>query len=169
MSQSASSLPDGDAEIVRLLTERQSIGLRSLLDRYGAITQSAIKKALGNSLDDAEIDEAMSTASYNAWRAIDTYEPDKGSLRAWFFVIARNQQPRYGRRASAQRQAAHVLECSANLHQSTAAPAAQRDRSRPQDGRHRRRRPAGTRIEHKQELDLRFAQHRAQDAFTNAD
>tara|TARA_R110002094_G_C4869117_1_gene208297 strand:- start:184 stop:816 length:633 start_codon:yes stop_codon:yes gene_type:complete len=90
MSQSASSLPDGDAEIVRLLAERQSIGLRSLLDRYGAITQSAIKKALGNSLDDAEIDEAMSTASYHAWRAIDTYEPDKGSLRAWFFVIARN-------------------------------------------------------------------------------
>ena len=61
-----------------------------LLDRYGAITQSALKKALGNTLDDAEIDEAMSTASYSAWRAIDTYDSSKGTLRAWFFVIARN-------------------------------------------------------------------------------
>lgn len=91
MPQSVSSpLPDGDAEIVRLLRERQSIGLRTLLTRYGAITQSAVKKAFKNSLDDAEVDEAMSTASYNAWRAISTFEHGKGTLRAWFFVIARN-------------------------------------------------------------------------------
>ena len=91
MSQPVSSqLPDGDAEIVQLLVERQGIGLRRLLARYGAITQSAVRKALGNSLDDAEIDEVMSTASFNAWRAIDTYDPGKGTLRAWFFIIARN-------------------------------------------------------------------------------
>lgn len=91
MQLSASSpAPDGDAEIVRLLGDRNGIGLRMLLERYGAITKRALKKALGNLLDDAEADEAMSTASYNAWRAVDTYDPGKGSLRAWFFVIARN-------------------------------------------------------------------------------
>lgn len=72
------------------MRDRQGIGLRALLDRYGVLTQSALRKSLGITLDDAEIEEAMSTASYNAWRAIDTYEPGKGTLRAWFFVIARN-------------------------------------------------------------------------------
>lgn len=86
----SSTAPDGDAEILRLLKNRESTGLCSLLERYGAITQSALKRALGSSLDNAEIEEAMSTASYNAWRAIDSYEPGKGTLRAWFFVIARN-------------------------------------------------------------------------------
>ena len=91
MPPSASSLePDGDAEIVRLLGARHDTGLRMLLERYGPITLSALRKSLGNSLDNAELDEAMSTASYNAWRAISTYDSSKGTLRAWFFVIARN-------------------------------------------------------------------------------
>jgi len=81
---------DDDVEIVRLVRDRQGLGLRMLLERYGSITQRAVKKALGNTLDDAELDEAMSTASYNAWRAIDTYDLSKGTLRAWFFAIARN-------------------------------------------------------------------------------
>src|SRR5690606_951423 len=32
----------------------------------------------------------MSTASFNAWRGIDSYDLSKGTLRAWFFAIARN-------------------------------------------------------------------------------
>lgn len=91
MTASATSpVPDPDDEIIRLMRDRQNIGLRTLLERYGGVTRRALRKTLGNALDDAEIDEAMSTASYNAWRAIDTYERGKGTLRAWFFVIARN-------------------------------------------------------------------------------
>lgn len=91
MTASATSpAPDPDDEIVRLIRDRQDVGLRTLLERYGSVTRRALRKSLGNALDDAEIDEAMSTASYNAWRAIDTYEPGRGTLRAWFFVIARN-------------------------------------------------------------------------------
>ena len=91
MTASATSpVPDPDDEIIRLMRDRQNIGLRTLLERYGSVTRRALRKALGNALDNAEIDEAMSTASYNAWRAIDTYERGKGTLRAWFFVIARN-------------------------------------------------------------------------------
>ena len=89
-ASATSSVPDPDDDIVRLIRDRQDIGLRTLLERYGSLTQRALKRSFGNALDDAEIDEAMSTASYNAWRAIASYEPGKGTLRAWFFVIARN-------------------------------------------------------------------------------
>lgn len=90
IASATSPAPEPDDEIVRLIRDGQNIGLRTLLERYGSVTRRALKKTLGNALDDAEIDEAMSTASYNAWRAIDTYERGKGTLRAWFFVIARN-------------------------------------------------------------------------------
>lgn len=41
-------------------------------------------------MSDPEIDDAMSRATMKAWRAADSFDPDKGTLRAWFFVIARN-------------------------------------------------------------------------------
>jgi len=79
-----------DTTILRLLRERDSQGLRMLLARHGDNVRDGIRKALGTMLAINEVDEAMNTAAYQAWRSVDTYDPAKGTLRAWFFVIARN-------------------------------------------------------------------------------
>ncbi len=80
----------GDAEIVRLLSEREGRGLRLLLATYAAGTRAGLKKRFGGALSEAEIDDALSTATFRAWRKAHTYTATRGTLGAWFFVIASN-------------------------------------------------------------------------------
>ncbi len=92
MSPSTSNppAPSGDAEIIRLIVERKSGGLQQLLTKHGARVRGGLVRSFGDSLNAAELDDAMSKATYKAWNAADSYDPAKGSLRAWFYVIARN-------------------------------------------------------------------------------
>jgi RNA polymerase sigma factor (sigma-70 family) len=89
-SSSPSAPSPDDAEIVRSLRERDAAGLRLLLTVHGSITRTCVKKTFGDALSDLEIDDVMNKAAFNAWRAADSFDPAKGSLRAWFLVIARN-------------------------------------------------------------------------------
>jgi len=41
-------------------------------------------------LDTADIDDALSQAAARVWRAGPRFDPAKGTLRAWYYVIARN-------------------------------------------------------------------------------
>lgn len=81
---------EGDAEIVRLIRDRQPAGLHQLLAVYGPQVRGGLKRSFGDSLSAHEIEAAMNHAAYRAWRSADSFAADRGSLRAWFFVIARN-------------------------------------------------------------------------------
>lgn len=82
------SSPD-DAEIVRLIQSGKSSGLRLLLEVHGPRIRGCLRKTLGLS-SESDMDDVMNKAAYRAWRGVTTYAPAKGSLRAWFYVIARN-------------------------------------------------------------------------------
>jgi RNA polymerase sigma factor (sigma-70 family) len=78
-----------DAEIVRLLRARETAGLRRLLAVHGPGVRTCVRKMLGD-LSDSEMDDVVNKAAFDAWRFADSYDPLKGTLRAWFLVIARN-------------------------------------------------------------------------------
>lgn len=80
----------GDAEIARYLGDREGRGLRLLLARHGGRVRQGLKKRFQDQMSDAEIDDALATATFQAWRHAERYDPAKGSLGAWFFVIASN-------------------------------------------------------------------------------
>ena len=81
---------DGDADIIRLVEQRDETGLRLLLATHGDRTRSVLKRKLGAHLSDTEIDDALSVATFSTWSAIQRYDPAKGPLRAWFCAIAHN-------------------------------------------------------------------------------
>jgi len=89
-SDSCPAPADGDAEIARLLREQDGYGLQLLLTRHGARVRAGLRKSFGAALNDTEIDDAMSRASYQVWRSASAFDAERGSLGAWFFVIARN-------------------------------------------------------------------------------
>ncbi|MCA8949345.1 MAG: RNA polymerase sigma factor [Planctomycetes bacterium] len=82
--------PEGDAEIVRLLRDRQQAGLHQLLAVHGPRVRGGLKRSFGDSLSAHEIEAAINQAAYRAWRSAESFAVEKGSLRAWFYVIARN-------------------------------------------------------------------------------
>jgi RNA polymerase sigma-70 factor (ECF subfamily) len=81
---------DRDAETARLLSSKDGAGLRRLLRAYGRSVQARLRQAFGTDLGEDDIEGAMNTATYRVWRRADDYDPAKGTLRAWFFVIASN-------------------------------------------------------------------------------
>jgi RNA polymerase sigma factor (sigma-70 family) len=80
--------PDDD-RIRRLLAGRHPDGLQLLLNRYGASVRWWLRREYGQALSDVELDETLNLAAFAVWRSFRTFDPKRGTLRAWFYVIAR--------------------------------------------------------------------------------
>lgn len=85
-----STPPPDDAEIVRSLMDRKDRGLQMLLHKHGGTIRKLLKRSMANQLGESELDDVMSTAAFHSWKRADSFDPDRGTLRAWFYVIARN-------------------------------------------------------------------------------
>lgn len=79
-----------DIDIVALLKQRDQSGLRRLLQNYGAKIKWYLRKEFKGSLDDSGVLDALNQAAFRAWRFIDSFDSKKGTLRAWFYKLARN-------------------------------------------------------------------------------
>lgn len=86
----ASQPPDRDLETSRLLQRGDAEGLRRLLVDHGGKVSGLLRKEFTKVLDLQEIDDAVSQASVRAWRSSNRYDPERGTLGAWLYVIARN-------------------------------------------------------------------------------
>ncbi|HEX8524174.1 MAG TPA: sigma-70 family RNA polymerase sigma factor [Tepidisphaeraceae bacterium] len=63
--------------------------LQEVLEQYGPATARALSLRYPR-LTEQDLEEALSTALFNLWQARARYSPERGSLRSWFFLIARN-------------------------------------------------------------------------------
>lgn len=90
MLPAASQPPDRDLETTRLLQRGDAEGLRRLLVDHGGKVLGLLRKEFTKVLDLQEIDDAVSQASVRAWRSSNRYDPERGTLGAWLYVIARN-------------------------------------------------------------------------------
>lgn len=78
-----------DRAIARLLTAGDAEGLRRLLATHGGRVREVLRSEFPT-LDGALLDDVMSLAALRVWRARHRYVPERGTLRAWLLVIARN-------------------------------------------------------------------------------
>ena len=80
-----------DVETVRLLVAGDGEGLRRLLCDHGARVRGTLRMDFKQVLDDAELDDALSQATLRVWQARERIDLTRGTLRAWFYSIARNR------------------------------------------------------------------------------
>jgi len=95
-----------DMDTVALLKQRDQNGLRQLLETYGPKVKWYLRAEFKKSLDDAGVQDALNQAAFRAWRFIDSFDPSKGTLRGWFYKIARNAALKILQQQNAER--AHV-------------------------------------------------------------
>jgi RNA polymerase sigma factor (sigma-70 family) len=87
---SAGQRPDRDPETIRLLRLGDPEALRRILVDHAGRVLNLLRKEFRNVLDHQEIEDALSRATLRVWRSGKTYDPSRGTLAAWLYVIARN-------------------------------------------------------------------------------
>jgi RNA polymerase sigma factor (sigma-70 family) len=97
-----------DIDTVALLKRRDQSGLRHLLQTYGPKIKWYLRTEFKGSLDDTGIHDALNQAAFRAWRSINSFDAQKGTLRAWFYKIARNAALKILRQQNAERTHVHV-------------------------------------------------------------
>ena len=103
--------PDQDRDrrsILRIAEDRDPDALRELLTDLGPRVRWALEREF-RGLREAESEEAMNAAAMAAWQAAESYDETRGTVRAWFYVIARNAALGILRREARERRRAEVM------------------------------------------------------------
>jgi len=79
-----------DDDIALRMMEREELGLRLLLHKYGGKVKSFLRWKYGGQLDRDDREDLLYQAAFRAWKYIDSFDDAKGSLGAWFIGIAQN-------------------------------------------------------------------------------
>jgi RNA polymerase sigma-70 factor (ECF subfamily) len=79
-----------DIDIVLMMMEGDPEGVRWLLRKYGSKVKAGLRCEFGHVLAAPELEEALNRGAFNAFRAAQSYDESRGSLRTWFYAIARN-------------------------------------------------------------------------------
>ena len=97
----------GDQEIVAGLAAGDHEALAQLYDRYAGLAYGVAMRVLG---DPARAEDAVQDAFMNVWRRAGSFDPERGSLRAWLLTSVRNRCIDYLRgRGSHERQEQELL------------------------------------------------------------
>ncbi|MBK8099531.1 MAG: sigma-70 family RNA polymerase sigma factor [Planctomycetes bacterium] len=73
-----------------MLVAHDARGLERVLADHGARVSSLLRREFRGVLDALQVDDAISQALQRVWRAASSFDFARGSLAAWFTVIARN-------------------------------------------------------------------------------
>ncbi len=91
-----------DEEAIGHLARKDPRGLLILLEDHGPRVKWWLRTEFRGALDDSGIQEALNEAAHRVWKSFATFDPTKGSLRSWFYVICRNAALKILRRETAQ-------------------------------------------------------------------
>jgi RNA polymerase sigma-70 factor (ECF subfamily) len=64
--------------------------MEKMLREHGGAVRCTLAKRYFSVLGSADIDDILAVATHKAWRFRERFDPEKGSLRTWFFRIADN-------------------------------------------------------------------------------
>jgi RNA polymerase sigma factor (sigma-70 family) len=78
-----------DAAMAQLRAGEQD-GLRTLVEDHASALLAALGRSFRDFLPIADLEDALQSAFVRAWRSPHGYDRADGTLRAWLFVIARN-------------------------------------------------------------------------------
>lgn len=77
-----------DAELLRLVAQRDERAMVSLFDRYARIVYSVALRVLH---DPGEAEDVMQEVLMQVWRGASSFIVGRGSLGGWLAVVARNR------------------------------------------------------------------------------
>jgi RNA polymerase sigma-70 factor (ECF subfamily) len=78
------------ADLTQQLRADRTEALAGVILLLGGVTEGRIRQRLGKALDDGDYQDAMSLALTRLWFRRESFDPARGRLDRWFYVLARN-------------------------------------------------------------------------------
>ncbi len=83
-------MEDDDETLLLRMMEKDEAALAEVLRRYGPRIKGFLRVTFGDVLREPERKEVLNIAAFNLFRFADRFKTGRGTLRGWFFKIARN-------------------------------------------------------------------------------
>ncbi len=84
-------MADSDEQpLGRRLRDGDEAVLEILLREHGATIRAVLRQKFPTGLDHGDFEDILAIALFRVWSRRDQFDPDRGSLRAWFYRIAAN-------------------------------------------------------------------------------
>ena len=87
---------------ISLIKKRREEGIRYVMEEYGGLLQSIVKKRLYGMPD--KVEECMNDIFFGIWNNIGSFDPKRSSFKSWAAGVARFQAIDYLRRYGKQLQ-----------------------------------------------------------------
>lgn len=88
-----------DKELLGLLKSNAHKGLKALMEQYGGLVYSAVKRKLsGFGIGETDIEACAADTFSEFYMDLDKFDLSKGSIKAWLCVIARHNAVDLARR-----------------------------------------------------------------------
>ncbi|GFP75833.1 sigma-70 family RNA polymerase sigma factor [Clostridium fungisolvens] len=84
-----------DKDIIQGILRKDTSALNNLIDKYGSIIYNVIASVLNGSHENSSIDECVDDVLLCLWNNIDCFSIDKGVLKNWIIVVAKNKALTY--------------------------------------------------------------------------
>jgi RNA polymerase sigma factor (sigma-70 family) len=79
-----------DAATLALLRARDQVGLRHLLEDHGGVVLARLRRIFRGTLCEDDLEEALCRTLARIWQTAFGHDPALGTMRAWLFVVTRN-------------------------------------------------------------------------------
>lgn len=79
-----------DSALIERIRQSPEDGLREAIAAYGGYAKAVALRILGRDRT-RDIEEVLADVFCTVWRQLDSFDPQKGSLKGWVCTIARNQ------------------------------------------------------------------------------
>src|SRR5690606_37983736 len=79
-----------DAETVRLLKDHDANGLARLLRDHAPSITAVLRRELAPACTREHAEDAVQEGARLLWHSVERFDPEKGSIRAWFLTICLN-------------------------------------------------------------------------------
>lgn len=91
-----------EKELCYRLRQDDRMALEQILRFFGDKVHLALARRFDSVLSEADLEDAMAVALFRLWATRQRYDPERASLRAWFYLLARNAAIEIIRRRSRQ-------------------------------------------------------------------
>ena len=81
----------GDRELLQLLREVPERGVRQLMEQYAGLVYSIVSGRAGSVASPQDVEECVSDVFFEVYQKRESIDPEKGTLRAFLSVVARQR------------------------------------------------------------------------------